>query len=39
MAKERSLGNQELRTGQDEDNIRRDLEALESALGEKTLAS
>ena len=36
---ERSLGSQEMRTGQDEDSIRRDLESLESALGEKTLAS
>ncbi len=36
---ERALGNQEPRTRQDEDIIRRDLEALESTLGEKTLAS
>jgi GTP-binding protein EngB required for normal cell division len=35
---ERSLGTQELGTAQ-EDIIRRDLEALESTLGEKTLAS
>jgi hypothetical protein len=35
---ERSLGNQEVGTGQ-EDIIRRDLGALESAIGEKTLAS
>jgi len=35
---ERSLGNQELGTEQ-EDIIRRDLEALESTIGEKTLAS
>jgi len=33
------LGNQEPRTGQDEDSIRRDLESLESAVREKTLAS
>jgi GTP-binding protein EngB required for normal cell division len=32
-------GNQEMRSGQDEDNIRRDLESLESTLGEQTLAS
>jgi GTP-binding protein EngB required for normal cell division len=36
---ERLLGNQEMRTGQDEDSIRRDLESLESTAGEKTLAS
>jgi hypothetical protein len=36
---ERLLGNQEMRTGQDEDSIRRDLESLENALREKTLAS
>ena len=36
---ERSLGNQELRTGHDEDIIRHDLEALESAPAEKTMAS
>jgi GTP-binding protein EngB required for normal cell division len=36
---ERLLGNQEMRTGQDEDGIRRDLESLENALREKTLAS
>jgi len=36
---ERSLGNQELRTGQDEDIIRHDLEALESVPTEKTVAS
>jgi GTP-binding protein EngB required for normal cell division len=33
------LGNQEMQTGKDEDSIRRDLESLESRLGEKTLAS
>lgn len=36
---ERLLGNQEMRTGQDEDAIRRDLESLENTLREKTLAS
>ena len=36
---ERLLGNQEMRTGQDEDGIRRDLESLENTLREKTLAS
>ncbi|MGA7766645.1 MAG: dynamin family protein [Candidatus Sulfotelmatobacter sp.] len=36
---ERSLGNQELRTGHDEDIILHDLEALESAPAEKTMAS
>jgi GTP-binding protein EngB required for normal cell division len=36
---ERLLGNQEMRTGQDEDSIRRDLESLENTLSEKTLAS
>jgi GTP-binding protein EngB required for normal cell division len=36
---ERSLGNQELGPGQDEDIIRRDLEVLESAPAEKTMAS
>jgi GTP-binding protein EngB required for normal cell division len=36
---ERLLGNQEVRTGQDEDCIRRDLESLENTRGEKTLAS
>jgi hypothetical protein len=36
---ERLLGNQEMRTGQDEASIRRDLESLESAVREKTLAS
>jgi hypothetical protein len=36
---ERLLGNQEVRTGQDEDGIRRDLESLENTLREKTLAS
>jgi hypothetical protein len=36
---ERLPGNQEMRTGQDEDGIRRDLESLESAVGKKTLAS
>jgi len=35
---ERSLGNQELGSGQ-EDIIRRDLEVLESAPAEKTMAS
>ena len=33
---ERLLGNPEVRTNQDEDSIRRDLESLESILGEKT---
>jgi GTP-binding protein EngB required for normal cell division len=36
---ERLLGNPEVRTGQDLDSIRRDLESLESTLGEKNLAS
>jgi len=36
---ERLLGNQEMRTGQDEDSIRRDLESLENTLSENTLAS
>jgi GTP-binding protein EngB required for normal cell division len=36
---ERLLGNQDMRTGQDEDSIRRDLESLENTLREKTLAS
>jgi GTP-binding protein EngB required for normal cell division len=36
---ERSLGNQELGPGQDEDIIRRDLEVLESTPAEKTMAS
>jgi GTP-binding protein EngB required for normal cell division len=36
---ERLLGNQEMRTGQDEDSIRQDLESLENTLREKTLAS
>jgi GTP-binding protein EngB required for normal cell division len=36
---ERLLGNQEMRNGQDEDGIRRDLESLENTLREKTLAS
>lgn len=36
---EGSLGNQELRTGHDEDVIRHDLEALESTPAEKTMAS
>ena len=36
---ERLIGSQEMRTGQDEDSIRRDLESLESAGREKTLAS
>jgi GTP-binding protein EngB required for normal cell division len=36
---ERLLGNQEMRTGQDEDSIRRDLESLENTQREKTLAS
>jgi GTP-binding protein EngB required for normal cell division len=36
---ERLLGNAEMRTGQDEDTIRRDLESLENTLGETTLAS
>jgi GTP-binding protein EngB required for normal cell division len=36
---ERLLGNPELRTGRDEDSIRRDLESLEGAVREKTLAS
>jgi hypothetical protein len=36
---ERLLGNQEMRAGQDEDSIRRDLESLENTLREKTLAS
>jgi GTP-binding protein EngB required for normal cell division len=36
---ERLLGNQEMRTGQDEDGIRRDLESLGNTLREKTLAS
>jgi GTP-binding protein EngB required for normal cell division len=36
---ERLVGNQEMRTGQDEDGIRRDLESLENTLREKTLAS
>jgi GTP-binding protein EngB required for normal cell division len=36
---ERLLGNAEMRTGQDEDGIRRDLESLENTLGERTLAS
>jgi GTP-binding protein EngB required for normal cell division len=35
---ERSLGSQEMRTGQDEDIIRRDLESLKITLGEETLA-
>jgi hypothetical protein len=33
------LGNQEMRTGQDEDSIRRDLESLENTLREHPLAS
>jgi GTP-binding protein EngB required for normal cell division len=36
---ERLLGNQETRTDRDEDSIRRDLESLECAVREKTLAS
>jgi GTP-binding protein EngB required for normal cell division len=36
---ERLLGNREMRIGQDEDSIRRDLESLKSTLGEKALAS
>jgi hypothetical protein len=36
---ERSLENQELRGGQDEDVIRRDLEVLESTPAERTMAS
>jgi len=36
---ERLLGNQEMRTGQNEDSIRRGLESLESTVGEKSLAS
>ena len=34
---ERLLGNQELRSGQDEDLIRRDLETLENIQGQETL--
>jgi len=36
---ERLLGSEEMRTHQDEDSIRRDLESLECAVREKTLAS
>jgi GTP-binding protein EngB required for normal cell division len=36
---ERLLGSQEMRTGQDESSIRRDLESLENTQREKTLAS
>jgi GTP-binding protein EngB required for normal cell division len=36
---ERLLGNQKMRSGQDEDIIRRALESLETVLGERTLAS
>jgi GTP-binding protein EngB required for normal cell division len=36
---ERSLGSRELRSGQDEDGIRRDLETLESTQAQETLAS
>jgi hypothetical protein len=36
---ERLVGGQEMRTSQDEDSSRRDLESLKSTLGEETLAS
>jgi hypothetical protein len=36
---ERLLGNQEMRAGQDEDSIRRDLESFENIVEENPLAS